>query len=46
LVEIIDAGLDDVVDDEDYEHEAEDALPAESTMPNAATPLALPKDIE
>jgi hypothetical protein len=35
-----------VVDDEDHEHEAEDAVPAESTVPNAAAPLALPKDIE
>jgi len=46
LVEIIDAGLDDVVDDEDHEHEAEDAVTAKSTVPNAAAPLALPKDIE
>jgi len=42
LVEIIDASLDDV----DHEHEAEDAVLAESTVSNAAAPLALPKDIE
>jgi hypothetical protein len=54
LVEIIDAGLDDVVyeiidaglDGSYHEHEAEDVVPAESTVPNAAAPLALPKDIE
>jgi len=42
LVEIIDASLDDV----DHEHEAEDAVHAESTVLNAAAPLSLPKDIE
>ena len=46
LVAFIDAGLDDVVDDEDHEHEAEDAVTAKSTVPNAAAPPALPKDIE
>ena len=43
LVESIAAGLDDVVDVEDQEHEAEDDAPA--TVPNAAAPLALTKDI-
>jgi hypothetical protein len=45
LVEIIDAGLDDVVGNEDQEHEAADVVPAESTVPNAAAPPALAKDI-
>jgi len=46
-IESEDDGLDDEVDaDEEHEHEAEDAVPAEPTVKNTAVPPAPPKDTE
>jgi hypothetical protein len=48
-IESEDDGLDDEVDadaDEEHEHEAEDAVPDEPTVKNAAAPPTAPKDTE